>query len=429
MVDFDVIVVGAGPAGSVASYLLASKGHTVLTVERGKRPGSKNMFGGRLYAWSLEKVFPNFWEEAPVEREVTREVLGFLHGDKGVEVTLSTRPEARSFTLLRAKFDRWLAEKAEDAGAEVISGIKVEAPLIEDGKVRGIVAEGDERMESHVVIAADGALSFMAEKAGLRPKLSGGDFAVGAKEVIELPKEVIEDRFGLEEDEGAAQLYVGDITDGVVGGGFIYTNKESVSLGVVMRIGSLAERIGEISTAMWDVTERLKSHPLIRRYIRGGKLVEYSAHIIPETQFLRGIKLYTDGMVVVGDAAGFCVNYGVTVRGMDFAIESAIAAAEAVDQALKRGDTSSSALKRYQELLADGMLREFENAKKAVDLMEDGRLYTSIPKIIVETLEHLFLVDGRPKENLYSFIRRELSEEGISLLSALLLGWKAVRSL
>ncbi|MCD6348402.1 MAG: hypothetical protein J7L91_02105, partial [Candidatus Korarchaeota archaeon] len=100
-----------------------------------------------------------------------------------------------------------------------------------------------------------------------------------------------------------------------------------------------------------------------------------------------------------------------------------------VDQALKRGDTSSSALKRYQELLADGMLREFENAKKAVDLMEDGRLYTSIPKIIVETLEHLFLVDGRPKENLYSFIRRELSEEGISLLSALLLGWKAVRSL
>ncbi|MCD6244026.1 MAG: NAD(P)-binding protein, partial [Candidatus Korarchaeota archaeon] len=89
MVDFDIIVVGAGPAGSVASYLLAKKGHTVLTIERGKRPGSKNMFGGRLYAWSLEKVFPNFWEEAPIEREVTREVLGLLYGDDGIEISLN----------------------------------------------------------------------------------------------------------------------------------------------------------------------------------------------------------------------------------------------------------------------------------------------------------------------------------------------------
>ncbi len=429
MADFDVIVVGAGPAGSVASYLLAKEGHTVLTVERGKRPGAKNMFGGRLYSWSLEKIFPEFWKEAPVEREVTKEVLGFLHGDRGLEIRLSARPKGRSFTLLRAKFDQWLAEKAEDAGAEVISGFKVEGPLIRDGRVVGIVAEGDEEMEAEVVIAADGALSFMAEKAGLRPSLSKEDFAVGAKEVIELPRETIEDRFGLSGDEGAAQLYVGDLTEGVVGGGFIYTNKESISVGVVLRIGSLASRISKISTAMWEITEKFKSHPLIRRYLEGGKLAEYSAHIIPETQFMRGVKLYTDGMVVVGDAAGFCVNYGVTVRGMDFAIESARAAAEAVHRALESGDTSARSLSKYQEILSSGMLREFEAARKAVDLMEDERLYTSIPKIAVKSLEHLFSVNGKPKESLYSFVRRELSEEGISLLSALLLGWKALRSM
>ncbi len=429
MADFDVIVVGAGPAGSVVSYLLAKKGHSVLTVERGKRPGAKNMFGGRLYSWSLEKVFPEFWKEAPVEREVTREVLGFLHGDRGIEIRLSTRPESRSFTLLRAKFDQWLAERAEDAGAEVVPGFKVEGPLIRDGRVVGVVAEGEEEMESEVVVAADGALSFMAERAGLRPKLSKDDFAVGAKEVIELPKEVIEDRFGLADGEGAAQLYVGDLTEGVVGGGFLYTNRESVSLGVVMRIGSLASKAGEISTSMWEATERFKSHPMIRRYVEGGKLVEYSAHMIPETQFMRGVRLYTDGMVVVGDAAGFCVNYGVTVRGMDFAIESAIAAAEAVHGALERGDTSANSLGEYERILSSGMLRELEAARRAVGLMEDERLYTSIPRMAVRTLEHLFLVNGRPKKSLYSFLRREMSEEGISLISALMLGWRALRSL
>ena len=429
MVDFDIIVVGAGPAGSVASYLLAKKGHTVLTIERGKRPGSKNMFGGRLYAWSLEKVFPNFWEEAPIEREVTREVLGLLYGDDGIEISLNGKPKAKSFTILRAKFDQWLAEKAEDAGAEIVSGVKVESPLIEDGKVKGVIVEGEEKIESSIVVAADGALSFMAEKAGLRAKLSGEDFAVGAKEVIELSKDVIEDRFCLEENEGAAQLYIGDITEGVVGGGFLYTNKDTISLGVVMRIGSLSEKVSDIETTMWNATERFKSHPLIRRYLKEGKLLEYSAHIIPETQFLRGVKLCTDGMVVVGDAAGFCVNYGLTVRGMDFAIESAIAAAEAIDIALEKGDTSASSLRRYEEVLATGMLREFEKAKKAVDLMEDQRIYTSLPKIAVNTARHLFHVDGKPKEGLYQFLRRSISEEGISLLSALLLSWKALKSL
>ncbi len=429
MVDFDVIVVGAGPSGSVASYLLASKGHEVLMLERGKRPGSKSMFGGRLYAWSLEKVFPSFWKDAPVEREVKKEVLGFLHQDRGIEVKLSTEPEAKSFTLLRAKFDKWLSDKAEDAGAEVISGIKVRSPLIKDGKVKGIVAEDGEEIESHVVIAADGALSFMAEKAGLRQKLSREDFAVGVKEVIELPRSVIEDRFGLEGDEGAAQLYIGDLTQGVIGGGFLYTNLESVSLGVVMRIGSLAENVGHINTAMWDITEKFKSHPIIRKYLKGGKIVEYSAHIIPETQFLREIKLYTDGMIVIGDAAGFCVNYGVTVRGMDFAIESAIAAAETVDDALSKGDVSSSNLKKYRSLLERGILRDLGRARKAVSLMEDRRLYTSIPKIVVRTLEHLFKVDGKPKDSLYSKLKKELSEENMSVISSLLLGWKAIRSL
>ena len=428
MADFDVIVVGAGPAGSIASYLLAKKGYTVLLVDRGKRVGSKNMFGGRLYAWSLQEVFPNFWEEAPVEREVKKEVLGFISGSEGVEISLNWEPEAKSFTLLRAKFDEWLSQKAEDAGVEVISGIRVESPLVEDGKVKGIVAEGDERLESEVVVAADGVLSFMAEKAGLRPPLRREDFAVGVKEVIELPKEKIEDRFGLEDREGAAQLYIG-FTGGVIGGGFIYTNLNTVSLGVVARIGSLYESLDKVQYSMWNLLDEFKAHPIIRKYVKGGKLVEYSAHLIPETQFLRQVRLYSDGIVLVGDAAGFCVNYGVTVRGMDFAIESAKAAAEAIDYALKSGGATSSNLSKYLELLDTGMMRELNQAKKAVDLMENPRIYTSYPSLIIKLMKHMFHVDGKPRRSLYDASKEFMKEEGISLITALRDVWKMLRSL
>ncbi len=428
MPDFDVIVVGAGPSGSVTSYLLAKKGYSVLLVDRGKRVGSKNMFGGRLYAWSLEEVFPNFWEEAPVEREVRKEVLGFISGEEGVEISLSLKPEAKSFTLLRAKFDEWLSQKAEDAGVEVVSGIRVDSPWVDGGRVKGIIAEGEEKLESEVVVAADGVLSFLAEKAGLRPPLNKEDFAVGVKEVIELPKETIEDRFGLEDGEGSAQLYVG-FTGGVVGGGFIYTNTNTVSVGVVARIGSFYDNLANVEYSIWNLIDSFKSHPLVRRYLRGGKLVEYSAHLIPETQFLRDVKLYGDGIILVGDAAGFCVNYGVTVRGMDFAIESAKAAAEAVDYALNEGGASSQNLSRYEELLSKNVLRELNQAKKAVDLMENPRIYKSYPNLVVKVMKHLFQVDGKPKKSLYSYSREVMSREGVSLLTALRDIWKMLRSL
>ena len=88
-------------------------------------------------------------------------------------------------------------------------------------------------------MAADGALSFIAEKAGLRKRLAAKNYAVAAKEVIELPAQTIEDRFGLDEGEGAAQLYFGSLTQGMSGGGFLYTNRESLSLGLVIAIHDL----------------------------------------------------------------------------------------------------------------------------------------------------------------------------------------------
>ena len=120
MADFDAVVVGAGCAGSVAAYQLASAGKSVLLIERGADAGAKNMTGGRIYTHSLEAVFPDFAEEAPLERKITTERISFITEDENTTMEFASprlgRPENASYSVLRGPFDRWLASKAEQAG-------------------------------------------------------------------------------------------------------------------------------------------------------------------------------------------------------------------------------------------------------------------------------------------------------------------------
>ena len=172
---FDAVVVGAGPAGSAAALVLAKEKFSVLLVERGRAAGSKNMFGGRIYAWPLFDLLPEWQKDCPVERFVTRESLVFLSGDASLamqfENPASSTGRAASFTALRPKFDEWLAKKAEAAGAVLITGIKVDALLREGGKVRGVVA-GPDKIAANVVVLAEGAMGPLAQTAGLLPELT-----------------------------------------------------------------------------------------------------------------------------------------------------------------------------------------------------------------------------------------------------------------
>jgi electron transfer flavoprotein-quinone oxidoreductase len=217
----DVAVVGAGLAGLSCAYTLAKAGLDVLVVERGDYPGSKNVTGGRLYMNPVRQYLPEVWKDAPFERHITKERLSMLSEDTAI--TMELRPEAynkepyHSYTLLRPTFDKWLAEKTSAAGAAIVSKYKVEGLLRDGGKVSGIKAEGED-IAANVVVAADGALSFIAQEAGLRSKHRPENFAVGTKETIELPRKVLEDRFNLLGDEGAAQLYFGNVTKGMTGG-------------------------------------------------------------------------------------------------------------------------------------------------------------------------------------------------------------------
>ena len=426
---FTAIVVGAGPAGSTAAFLLAKEGHDVVLVERGTTPGSKNMYGGRMYSHALNRIMPRFWEEAPVERPIAQETITFLSGDRSVSVVCSNMGWAadpyHSFTLLRAEFDAWLASKAEEAGALLACGIRVDELLMDGGKIIGIKA-GEDEMLADVVIAADGVNSILAQKVGWAKMFAPSQVATGVKEIIELPPDIISQRFQLEGNDGAARLFVGDCTSGMQGGGFLYTNKSSISLGLVINAGELQKS----QVKLCDLMEDFKTNPHIAPLIEGGQVAEYSAHLVPEAGLAMMPQLYGDGMLVAGDAAGFVLNLGYTVRGMDFAIASGEAAARTVMEAKARNDFSRQTLSRYEELLKQSfVLRDLEAYRKAPGFLENKRMFNAYPKLAASLAAGLFTVDGAPPVHLMQMIFGQIKQSGISLLQLARDGWKGVRNL
>ncbi len=410
--DFDAIVVGAGPAGSTAATVLARAGLEVLLVERGTTPGAKNLSGGRLYGHGLAEVFPDFATQAPLERVITKERISLLTAESATTVEFSSTrldgPNA-SYSVLRAPLDQWLADQAEAAGATLITGVRVDELLVADGHVHGIVA-GDDRMTAKVVLLADGALSLLARRAGLIPEPDPHHYAVGAKEVIHLGEDVISQRFGLAAGEGCAWMFDGHATDGHVGGGFLYTNSDTVSLGVVTTIGDL----GHSQTRVPEMVERLKNHPTVAPLIEDGTLVEYGGHLALEGGYGAVATVVHDGALILGDAAGFGLNTGYTIRGMDLAIESGRLAAETVIAAAKRNDFSTRSLNEYAERLASSfVLTDLKFYRRFPSFLEDTRrLFAEYPQLAEDLMLAMFSVDGRPPVPLTRTARQGLRRVG-----------------
>ncbi|MBY6276042.1 FAD-dependent oxidoreductase [Symbiobacterium thermophilum] len=424
---FDAIIVGAGVAGSVAGYLMAKEGLEVLIIERGNYAGSKNMTGGRLYSHSLEKIMPGFAKEAPVERKVTREKISMLTEESAITIDFYSdklgEQGKNSYTVLRGEFDQWLAEKAEEAGAQLIPGVRVDDLILQDGKVCGVRA-GEDELEAEVVILADGVNSLLAQKLGFRGELKPYEVAVGVKEVIELPQEVIEDRFNLKDGEGLAWLFVGSPSAGRIGGGFLYTNKASISIGVVCSL----QEIERSSKTVPQMLENFKNHPIIEPLIKGGTMVEYSGHLVPEGGYHMIPKLVGDGVLVIGDAAGFCINIGYTVRGMDLAIASAEAAAKAVLEAKAKGDYSEASLAKYKTLIEDSfIMKDLNLYRKFPQFMENPRIFNEYPRMISDIMTDMFIIDGSPSKPLKSKILRHVKTVG--LMNVVKDGFKGVRSI
>lgn len=415
--DFDIIVVGSGCAGAVAAYVAAQAGKSVLVVERGDFAGAKNMTGGRLYTHSLREVFPDFESDAPLERKITHERIGMLDDASQTAIDF-TSPElfsqgAESYSVLRAPFDQWLAAKAEEAGADYICGIPVEE-LIKDenGSVIGIRA-GEDELTAQVVIVADGVNSLLSERSLGNPRPKPNQMAVGVKELFELPAERIEDRFLCPPGEGAAMLFVGDCTKGKTGGGFLYTNKESISLGIVATISSAAD--GSNPYPVYQMLEDFKNHPAVAPIIAGAKMVEHSGHMVSEGGYNMVPTCVFDGALVAGDAAMLCMNLGYQVRGMDLAIASGRFAAEAACSAIDAGDVSASGLASYQEKLRTSFVfKDLSTFSAWPHVMEQWHeLFADYPLMARQMLDALFVVDGAPQSHLKERLKPILKERGM----------------
>lgn len=407
---FDAIIVGAGLAGLAAAYTLAQEGLEVLVLERGDYAGAKNVTGGRLYLNPIRDMFPDLWKKAPLERFIAREEVAIVAKERSLTMSYcgeDLRQEPyQSYSILRAKFDRWLAKQAERKGAMLVTKSRVDDVIIDNGQVVGVLAGGEE-LHADVIIACDGVLSLVAEKAGLRKPGVPRDFAVGFKEVIELDPTVIEDRFGLNGNEGAARLYMGEVTKGKFGGGFLYTNKESLSLGIVVGIKDLTE--GEQVQAP-SLLDDFKQRPEVASLIRGGQTVEYSAHVIPEGGLKALTKLYGNGILVAGDAAGLSMNIGVTVRGMEYAMASGYLAAQAVLKARETGQFNASQLAVYELLLKDSfVMKDFQNFKDAPAALDNPRFFTVYPEMVTTMMSELYAVGAGPKERIYPTLKKHLT--------------------
>ena len=409
---YEAIVVGAGPGGAAAAATLANNGIETLVLERGVEAGSKNVTGGLIYAeesapYTIDDLFPAFREEA-TERPVTENYLHNIAGEKVKTFDISELHHTDTEwadSVLRRKMDGWLEKRVHEMTAETGGGllteVHVDGLLREDGEIVGVTTDELEPLTADIVVAADGVNSELARDAGLMDWNEPDEWFQGVKAVVEMDPDVINERFGIDDDEGHAHLFSGDLYDGVRGGGFLYTNQDTLSIGNVFHLDSIVEEEAEVH----ELLDALLTHPLLAQWLDADyEEIEYSAKLVPDSKKVAHRSPYRDRLVLVGDAAGQMQAQGPIIKGMNHAVTAGALAAEAFVEAKSRGGTSAGEL-YAQKLRTEGVMAKLRprgydvasavGERDAISGLTDSLVRSPVGRLGVKLL-------GGQLENLYS---------------------------
>jgi len=408
---YEAVVVGTGPGGAAAAATLARHDVETLVLERGVEAGSKNVSGGLIYAeesapYTIDDLFPGFREHAS-ERPVTDYFLHNVAGEKvkTFDITdLHEHDTEWSDAVLRREMDSWLAErvheKTRETGGGLLTEVHVNGLLRENGEIVGVTCDELDPIRADLVVAADGVNSELARDAGLMNWEEPEEWFQGVKAVVDVPD--VDERFDLDSDEGAAHLFSGDLFEGVRGGGFVYTNEDSLSVGTVFHLDSLVAEEAEPH----ELLDSLLTHPLLDDWIgEDYEELEYSAKLVPDSKKIAHESPHEDRLVLVGDAGGQMQAQGPIIKGMNHAVTAGALAAEAFVEARSRGDTDLAGERYAAKLDREGVMDKLRPTRyevasaigenEAVTNVADGVLRSPLGRFGVRVL-------GDRLEDLYS---------------------------
>lgn len=437
---FDCIVIGGGVAGLAAAMVLAKNNMKFLLIERGEFAGSKNVSGGVLWGNDLAQLVPDYWkeEDGGWERFINHRRLTFMDQQSSFSLDFKSshfnEPPYTGVVVLRSKFDRWLANKVQEAidaseyamDSFIATNIKVDDILMEDDKAVGIKT-GDDEFYADSVIIAEGVNNLLTRRVGLQDDYVPADHMLtGIKEVIRFDQKVLEDRFQLNGLSGMSNEFVGWATAGVEGGGFIYTNRDSLSVGLVLGIKDMREK----GQSPHDILNHFKTHPTIKDMIKGGEIVEYSAHVVSSgDKRAMPRELYKDGILLAGESANLLMNAGKAIQGMDYAMRSGILAAETIIEAKQKGDFTSATLKGYRTALDESyIMKDMNSFQDAVHLLHTDTMQFKVPNLICDFGRQFFTIKNEPTPKSRDMMKSAIKRHS-SLWELAKLGFKAGKSL